>query len=274
MDLIAEHIHNLAPYKPQGMLIGWTMGGHPSPNFELVQQMNHDPVPGVDETLNALAKERFGEAGAPHARKAWTLTSNAFREYPFNIGVVYTCPIQWGPGNPLYPAKTGYHATMWGLPYDDLDGWRGSYPPEVFAGQFEKVAEGWKPGVAELQIAVEKAPADRRREVEDDLRFAKAAGIHFQSVANQARFVIARNALTAADSLSGEQREKLQKEIRRCLESEIDLARQLFLLVREDSRIGFEPSCHYFYLPLDLVEKVVNCRWLLAHLAELGDGQK
>jgi hypothetical protein len=52
------------------------------------------------------------------------------------------------------------------------------------------------------------------------------------------------------------------------LESEIVLARQLLALVREDSRIGFEPSCQYFYLPLDLVEKVVNCRWLSGHFEE------
>jgi len=54
--------------------------------------------------------------------------------------------------------------------------------------------------------------------------------------------------------------------MQRYLESEIALARQLFTLVREDSRIGFEPTCQYFYLPLDLVEKVVNCRWVLEHL--------
>jgi lysophospholipase L1-like esterase len=33
--------------------------------------------------------------------------------------------------------------------------------------------------------------------------------------------------------------------------------------VREDSRIGFERSCQYFYLPLDLIEKAISCRWLL-----------
>ena len=41
------------------------------------------------------------------------------------------------------------------------------------------------------------------------------------------------------------------------------MARQLFTLTRVDSRIGFEAVSHYFYLPLDLAEKVVNCRWLL-----------
>jgi hypothetical protein len=275
MDLVAEHIHNLASAKLDGMLIGWTMGGHPSPNFQLARQLNRTPAPNVDTVLDALARERFGPEGAPHARKAWTLTSDAFRQYPFHVSVVYTSPVQCGPANALYPSKTGYKATMWGIPYDDLDGWRGPYPPDVFAAQFEKMAQGWGPGIAELQVAVEKTPADRRNEAQADLRFARAAAIHFQSVANQSRFVLARDALAKApNTLSPEQRHRFQAEIKRCLESEIVLARQLLTLVREDSRIGFEPSCQYFYLPLDLVEKVVNCRWLLRHVEAQGLGQK
>jgi len=251
------------------MLIGWTMGGYPSPNFELAARMSHAPDPNVDTVLDALAEERFGPEGAPHARKAWTLMSDGFREYPFHISVVYTSPVQWGAANPLYPEKTGYSATMWGIPYDDLDGWRGPYPPDVFAAQFEKIAEGWRPGIAELQAAVEKTPPDRRNEAQADLRLARAAAIHFQSVANQARFVMARDALAnSTEALSPEQRQGLRVEIKQRLESEILLARELFTLVREDSRIGFEPSCQYFYLPLDLVEKVVNCRWLLQRFQE------
>jgi hypothetical protein len=112
-----------------------------------------------------------------------------------------------------------------------------------------------------LQAAVEKAPAVRKKQVGADLRYARAAAIKFQSVANQARFVLARDALNGA--VTAEARQKLRAEVRRLLESEIALARELYSLVMEDSRIGFEPSCQYFYLPLDLVEKVVNCRWLL-----------
>jgi len=267
MDLVAEHIHNLAPARLNGMLIGWTMGGHPSPNFQLARELNHTPPPNVDAVLDALARERFGSAGAPHGRKAWTLVSDAFRQYPFHVSVVYTSPVQCGPANAIYPSRTGYSATMWGIPYDDLNGWRGPYPPEVFSAQFEKMAEGWQQGIAELQRAVEKTPPDRRNEAQTDLRFARAAGVHFQSVANQARFVLARDALAnPSGTLSAEERRRLRVEIQRRLESEIVLARQLFTLVREDSRIGFEPSCHYFYLPLDLVEKVVNCRWVLERL--------
>jgi hypothetical protein len=158
---------------------------------------------------------------------------------------------------------------MWGLPYDDLNGWRGPYPPEVFAAQFEKIAEGWRPGIAELQAAVDAAPDEQREAAQTDVRFARAAAIHFQSVANQARFVAARDTLAAlgSDTLS-EERQQLKSAMRKAAESEIALARELFTLARQDSRIGFEPSCQYFYLPFDLAEKVINCRWLLAQLAD------
>ena len=269
LDLVAEHIHNLASIKLRGMLVGWTMGGHPSPNFQLAQQLNRTPAPSTDAVLDALARERFGAEGAPHARKAWTLASEAFRQYPFHIGVVYKSPVQWGPANPLYSSKTGFHATMWGIPYDDLESWRGPYPPEIFAAQFEKVAAGFGLAVTELQLAMEKAPPTKRNEAEAALRFAQAATMHFQAVANQAHFVLARDTLAqSANALGPEERRRLQADVQRCLKSEIALARQLFSLVREDSRIGFEPSCHYFYLPLDLVEKVVNCRWLLEQFKE------
>ena len=275
MDLVAEHCRNLASAELDAMLIGWTMGGYPSPNFQLARHMGRTPDPNVDTALEAVARERFGVEGARHARKAWTLMSDAFRQYPFHISVVYTSPVQCGPANALYLSKTGYKATMWGIPYDDVDSWRGPYPPEVLAAQFEKVAEGWQPGIAELEVAVEKAPPARRKEALADLRLARAAAINFQSVANQTRFVVARDTLADLSNTPSpdgpgtpKQRDRLRAEIKRRLESEIDLARQLFTLAREDSRIGFEPSCQYFYLPLDLVEKVVNCRWLLGHFEE------
>jgi hypothetical protein len=269
MDLVAEHCRNLAPLKLEAMLIGWTQGGYPSPNFRLAQRINATSAGKANAVLDALARERFGPDGAADARKAWTMMSDAFRQYPFHISVVYTSPVQVGPANAVYPSKTGYKATMWGIPYDDLDGWRGPYPPEVFAAQFAKMAEGWRSGIAALQTAAEKAPPDRRSDAQSDLRLARAAGINFQAVANQAYFVIARDALAKpSGSLPPVERSRLQAEIKLRLESEIDLARQLFTLLREDSRIGFEPSCQYFYLPLDLVEKVVNCRGLLDNSKE------
>jgi hypothetical protein len=186
--------------------------------------------------------------------------SRAFAEYPYQGTVVYQCPVQMGPANLLYPAATGYRSTMVGFPYDDLEGWRGPYPARVFADQFEKVARGWERGLVELQTAVAQAPTSLRSEAETELRFAQAARLHFQSVANQARFVLFRDALAdATRPLPPARRQPTIDQLRVVVEDEIRIAKQLFTLARIDSRIGFEASNQYYYLPLDLVEKVIDC---------------
>jgi len=44
---------------------------------------------------------------------------------------------------------------------------------------------------------------------------------------------------------------------------EMDLAKRQYAIAREDSTIAFEASNHYYYRPLDLVEKVLNCRYII-----------
>ena len=47
------------------------------------------------------------------------------------------------------------------------------------------------------------------------------------------------------------------------LKEELALARRLHDIQSRDSRIGFEASNQYYYVPMDLAEKVINCRDLL-----------
>ncbi len=266
LDLVAEHCRNLATTGVDGLMLSWTLGGYPSPNLELARLFNQSPPPSKEAVLDAVARSRFGPEGAPHARKAWTAFSNAFREFPFHIGVLYTAPMQYGPSNLLYAAPTGYAATMIGFPYDDVDRWRGPYPPDVFANQFAKLAAGWKDGLPEMRQAIRKAPPDKVADARAELRFAETAQLHFRSVANQTRFTIARNALLAKDKpLTPDARNALIEEIRQTAQDEIFVARRLFTLAQEDSRIGFEASNQYYYLPVDLAEKVLNCRYILDH---------
>jgi hypothetical protein len=91
---------------------------------------------------------------------------------------------------------------------------------------------------------------------------ARAVGLHFESVANQIQFVLARNALLSG-KLGTPERDAKVHLINEIAADEIGNARRLFTLAREDSRIGFEASNHYYYLPLDLVEKVINCEYIL-----------
>jgi hypothetical protein len=48
--------------------------------------------------------------------------------------------------------------------------------------------------------------------------------------------------------------------------AEIELARQQYPVARAHSEIAYEASNHYYYTPLDLVEKVLNCEHAIAAL--------
>ncbi|MGL6193476.1 MAG: hypothetical protein ACRC2T_01485, partial [Thermoguttaceae bacterium] len=202
--------------------------------------------------------------GKPFARLAWKEFSEAFEEYPYGSGL-YTAPTQIGPANPFYEKPTGYAPTMVGMPYDGVNNWCGPYTPEIYASQMEKIANGWKKGITQLEKALPFVPKERKADVTLDLRCAKAGALTFGSVARQCRFILLRDEFGAIPE-SEKQSEKaniIRKKIRTLIEEEITDSIELFKISRDDSRIGFEASNHYFYVPFDLVEKVINCRAIL-----------
>jgi hypothetical protein len=264
---VAQHAANLRRAGVDGLMLGWTLGGYPSPNLEVVAEVGGGSDP--DAAMDKVARRRFGDALAPQVVAAWRAFSTAFSEFPFHIGVLYRAPMQYGPANLLWAEPTGYQSSMVGFPYDDLDGWRQVYPPEVFSAQFDKIADGFVQAIAALKAAAGNTASTlpQQQALAEELGVAEAAAIHFRSTANQTRFVQARRTLAAA-KLAGE-REPVLAEIERVLKDEIALARRLHAIQTRDSRIGFEASNHYFYVPQDLAEKVINChdlltRWLPA----------
>ena len=56
--------------------------------------------------------------------------------------------------------------------------------------------------------------------------------------------------------------------MRRTSEAEVATAKELFALARDDSRIGFEASNHYYYVPQDLIEKAINCEYVVGQNAD------
>jgi hypothetical protein len=260
LNLIAEHMHRLRKTGVTSLMLSWTLGGYPSPNLELAQAFYGAEPPDPREALESLARKRYG-SGSKSALRAWEIFSEAYTEYPFHIGGLYRGPQQLGPANLLYPSKTGYQSTMVGFPYDDLDGWRAVYPPEIFASQFEKMARRWEDGIEELESAVSALSTPLREEALRDMNVARACRSHFESIANQVRYILARNAY--AEAKTEKERGLALGQIRRLVTREERLALELLRIAARDSRIGFEASNHYFYLPRDLVEKAVACRHLL-----------
>ena len=102
--------------------------------------------------------------------------------------------------------------------------------------------------------------ANQQAALEAEARVAEAAAIHFRSVANQVRFYMLRE---SSDSVA-------LAEMRTILRDEIELARRQFLTARRYSVIAYEASNHYYYTPLDLAEKILNCHQILEELSRRG----
>ncbi len=259
VENVARHVANLRGEKVDGLMLSWTLGGCPSPNLEVVAEtLGTGDIAGG---MQRVAERRFGPALAPAVVTAWRGFSKAFCEFPYDGSVLYNAPQQVGPSNLFWREPTRYAATMVGFPYDALDHWRAIYSPEIFIQQFDKVADGFDRALAELKAAGTQTTATpaQRRAFEEECGVAEACAIHFRTCANQARFVVARGALAKKLENPTPHIEILE----RMLKDEIELARRLHRIQSADSRIGFEASNQYAYVPVDLAEKVLNCQDLL-----------
>jgi hypothetical protein len=245
--LVKEHLRNLEKRGISGLMAGWTLGGYPGGNLLLT---NMEP--------EELAKAQFGKA-AGKVLKAWKIFGEAFEHFPTHgASMLYAGPVNYGPMNQLYAKPTGYRATMVGFPYDDLDQWRGIlFPSDIFEEQFRILSEGWRNGLAVLRKADHGVPAKNREAFDDLFRVAEAAYCHFRSTYLQMKFIRLRDSSQSADRL---------RQIKKILDEEIELAKTLLVIVRRDSRIGFEASNHYYYTEQSLKEKVLNCEHVRAVL--------
>lgn len=263
-DLILQHCENLSKAGIKGLMASWTVGGYPSPNFDVAKAFYFSSAPDRDQVLLQVARERYGAAAAAEAVEAWKAFSRAFVEYPMEGGdVVYHVPAQHGPANLLRLRPTGYRAGMMLFPYDDYKHWVGSYPVAIFQQQFEQMAAMWQPGLEKFRRVLERVPPERRSAAVKDLSVAETCYVHFQSVANQIHFYRLRAAYEAARP---EARPEIASHMAAIAEAEIRLAAHQYAIARRDSEIAFEASNQYYYRPLDLVEKVLNCRYIIGKL--------
>lgn len=241
--LIQEHLDNLTKAGVNGLMLSWTLGGFPGGNLDV-----------LTASPEKIAGAAFRGVAAGKICEAWKKFSDSFREFPFHVGTIYVAPMNYGPMNLLHLKSTGYHATMIGFPYDDVEGWRSIYPEEILEEQFRKLTEGWKDGLAILDKAGKMIQEDERAAYEEIRVIARASYCHLRSTYLQIRFTRARN--------NGFDRAVMKE----CAREEMELAAELHEIVRTDSRIGFEASNHYYYSLNDLREKIVSCENILSEL--------
>ncbi|MDD3928037.1 MAG: hypothetical protein PHT33_15445, partial [bacterium] len=262
MNLLTKHLQGIADMEVSGLMLSWTLGGYPSLNLEMASCYYWDDVEADDDNmLSSFAVRKFGGRAASYVCEAWEQFDTAFREFPFDVNVLYLGPQNLGPANLLFEHPSGYNATMVGLPYDDLESWRSIYPEEIFIEQLRKLSVKWKKGLEALDEARAAAEANKRSTLSDLICAAQGSYLHFRSAYLQAEFVRLRWLLEIKADKN--ERLKYRSDIRKVLKEEIELAVKLHNLVKHNSLIGFEATNHYAYTVQDLREKVINCRHLL-----------
>ena len=246
---VAEHAFNLRGEGIGGFLLSWTCGSYPAPNLKVFNGVKASDKSPAD-VLRRVSEELYGPVAAPLAMTVWKTLSDGFSRYPFTSRVLYHGPHHIGAANPLYVCPTGYASTMTGIPYDDLDGWRRIFPRKTYISRFDEMAASFSRGAEDWKAVVAAATGDGRRLARQELGIIRMIALNFASTADQSRFVEARE--------RGEWRGMLgvaRRELRR--------AKELLPIVSADSRLGYESASQYFFIPQDLREKIVGCRFMI-----------
>ena len=226
------------------LMLSWTLGGYPSPTLKMLSAFYERD--GELPTLQQLYTDAFGAEYAEKCAPAFHLFSEAFDAFPFDIAVAYHAPQHYAPANLLYDRPTGREATMVGFPYDDLTKWRSIFPEDTFVAQLKKLTDGWQEGLAMLEEALQDCGDNTLLEILD---CAKVCGNHFRSMYLQCLYI--------------ENREKDPTLCRTILEEEREIALAEAAVMSSNCTIGYESSNHYFYTRHALLEKVLNCSYLL-----------
>ncbi|MFN7995562.1 MAG: hypothetical protein U0Q18_18270 [Bryobacteraceae bacterium] len=255
--LILRHCENLSRAGIAGLMASWTCGGYPSPNLDAAKAYYLEPRASRQQILESIAVRRYGRRAAPEMIEAWRCFSDAFEQFPYGVGI-YTIPTQHGPANLLRFHPTAHSAAMILFPHDDLKAWCGPYTPEEVLGQFRKLADGWLQGLTVFRAGLAKVASAKRIFAETDLAVSETCYNHFRSVANQVEFYTLREKSARTDV-----KKPLFTRMRALAKDEIELARSQYRLARNHSVIAYEASNHYYYRPLDLLEKILNCRHLV-----------
>lgn len=256
--IIEKHISNLKRENINGLLLSWNLGGYPSINLELCKTFYwDDSSKSGDNIMKSFITEKYGVSVTEKVEEALKLFSCAMSNFPFHLDTVYYAPQNVGPMNLLFDEPTNYTASMVGYPYDDLKSWRAVYSEEVFRDQFKKLSEMWGAGIEILDHGRKFVEKNKYDKYEDLVTVSKASFCHFRSTYLQIEFIILRKKFSENRSLEN------KFNLIKILHEEIEIAKMLYKIVLKDSRIGFEPSNQYNYTRFDLVEKVINCHYLL-----------
>jgi len=241
---LIDMMNGLIDAEVNHIMMSWTLGGYPSPNIKLISESFFEES-GTDKIDYDKALRIMYGKNAGNVKEATNCFCEAFNEFPSEVAVLYVGPQNGGVSNLLYPEPTGYKATMTCYAYDDLEGWRSTYPLDVFENQFKLVSDKWEEGL--------KLLGDDIGELND---MAYISYSLFRSSYNQIRFVRLR------DAYKTEKTSEIRNEILEIIKDEKEIAKKVYKIMCLRPSVGFEAANHYYYNTNMIKEKIINCDYL------------
>ena len=90
---------------------------------------------------------------------------------------------------------------------------------------------------------------------------AEAAYCLFESSLNQIRFIRARDDGRYADALSEAKKE-------------LEVAKKMLALMNKNAAIGYEAANHYYFSKGQMVEKILNCHYVIDIMSKKAEARK
>lgn len=238
-DLMENHIRNLHKLNVDGIMLGWSLGGYLGGVLPLINSICED------ENFNSLDwyKKTYGKDWTD-IKKAVSIFSNAFINYPFSVESIYLGGHTLGPGNMWNKNRDERNSTMVCFTFDDYERFSSPYGIDKYIELLKEVCLGFNEG---FNLVKDKKGNEAFEEFKN---CAKGTLIHLQSALNLAIY-------------SREKRRNGVEEIKECIDSEKMITKELLALISKDNKIGFEMTNHYYYTRNILLEKIINLTFLL-----------
>ena len=249
-DNVLQHMKNLIDEGIEHIMLSWTLGGYISDNIKIASAYFFEEEHAKTDAYEQVLARTYG-LYAEKVRKAVAHFCKGFEEYPFHVWHIYRGPSNAGAANLLYPEVSGMKATMTCYPYDDLQGWCAGYPGDdregtpytdkILETQYAKLCEEWEKGIKVL----EGMPLCEFYDM------AVYGYTLFKASYNQISYYRQRNG------------RKDKNAMRKIVESEKELALMAYRIMLRNSAVGYEAANHYYVTRSMLLEKIVQCDFML-----------
>ena len=234
--LMSKHVNSLKELGVGGLMLGWSLGGYPGGALPLINTLSESENFNDEEWYNAV----YG-TNAELIFKAVKTFDTAFTNYPFSVDGIYFGGHNMGPGN-LWALDDGDRvSTMVCFTFGDLNKWTAQYGTNIYISLMSALCSEWKKGLDSIKNVQGNSAT------KEFVNCAKTAYIHFRSALNLAIFSSLKK-----DALNNKQ------TLINCLDSELEITKELYGIIANDAKIGFEMTNHYYYNQNLLLEKILN----------------